>query len=58
MSVNSPDTTPDQVLGINDNDGALGLYGDAVLGVNTGGDYLGDGDDIPLPPLGPNKGEY
>ncbi len=53
-----PTPPPNQVLGINDNDGALGLYGDAVLGVNTGGDYLGDGDDIPLPPFGPDNGEY
>lgn len=32
-----PTPPPNQVLGINDNDGALGLYGDAVLGVNTDG---------------------
>lgn len=34
-----PSPPPNQVLGINDNDGALGLYGDAVLGVNIDGDY-------------------
>lgn len=45
-----PTPPPNQVLGINDNDGALGLYGDAVLGVNTSGDYL-DGGDVPLPGL-------